>query len=446
MSRHPSPLLLSYHAATELFRAGEDTPRDFLERSIERLEAVEGTTRAFAALSIERARVAADAATQRWREGRPLSPIDGMPIGIKDVIETFDMPTGLGSPTSERYRAPRDAACVFALREAGAAIVGKTKTTEFASTFPTDTRHPLEPSRTPGGSSSGSAAAVGGGVLPAALGTQVIGSVLRPAAYCGAFGFKPTFGAINRGGSHDFQSQSCIGAIGASLADLWHTVFGIALRAGGDPGHPGLFGDAEPPKPSRPSRLIVLRMPDWETVPADVNRQFESLLSACSAAGVQLLTGAAHAGVAAFEQAALDMQALSFELVGYESLWPLKTAAYHDAWGLTQRMHDRIAQSSALGREGYRALLNRRAALRAQFEALVADTDGIITLTTPCAAPIGLSNTGNSKFTVQASLLGAPAITVPMLEDGGMPVGLQLIGGQHRDEALFRTAGWIAGL
>src|SRR5262249_33665584 len=158
----------------------------------------------------ESARRAADESTERWSSGKPLSPIDGMPIAIKDIIETFDMPTGQGSPMWEGFESRRDSASVHALRQAGAIILGKTTTTELAAaeTVPT-TSNPYDPTRTPGGSSSGSAAAVGAGMVPAGLGTQVIGSILRPSSFCGAVGFKPSVGALNRGGSYDYLSQSC---------------------------------------------------------------------------------------------------------------------------------------------------------------------------------------------------------------------------------------------
>src|SRR6185503_16987429 len=138
-----------------------------------------------------------------WRTGQPLSPIDGMPVGIKDIMETEDMPTELGSPLFAGWRSGRDCAAVRALREAGAVILGKTVTTEFAATEPRGTRNPHDLTRTPGGSSSGSAAAVAAEMVPLAIGSQTNGSVIRPAAFCGVYGFKPTVGAINRGGSHD---------------------------------------------------------------------------------------------------------------------------------------------------------------------------------------------------------------------------------------------------
>src|SRR5207302_2728995 len=190
------------------FAGAGDTPRDFLERCLADLAALEPKIGAFVHLNLAGARAAADQSTTRWRDGRPRSPIDGMPLGIKDIIETADMPTENGSPLFAGWRSERDAASVAALREAGAVIVGKTVTTECAATEPRGTRNPHDLRRTPGGSSSGSAAAVASGMLSTALGTQVIGSTIRPASYCGCIGFKGSVGALNRGGSYDGLSQS----------------------------------------------------------------------------------------------------------------------------------------------------------------------------------------------------------------------------------------------
>src|SRR5262249_8986337 len=181
-----------YPSATARFANGADTPRDFLERCLADVAALEPKIGAFVNLNLEAARA-----------GRPHSKIDGMPIGIKDIIETADMPTENGSPLFAGFRSERDGASVAALREAGAVIVGKTVTTEFASTEPRGTRNPHDLRRTPGGSSSGSAAGVAAGMVSTALGTQVIGSTIRPASYCGCVGFKVSVGALNRGGSYD---------------------------------------------------------------------------------------------------------------------------------------------------------------------------------------------------------------------------------------------------
>src|SRR3974390_2454115 len=201
MREQTRPALRPYLATTPNFASGTATPRQFLEQSLELLDAWEPRIGAFVCTNLPAARAAADRATERWRAGRPLSATDGMPVGIKDVTETFDMPTQMGSPLFQGCGSEKDAASVRALRDAGAVIVGKTVTTEFAASEPRGTRNPWNTAHTPGGSSSGSAAAVAVGAVSAALGTQVIGSVLRPASFCGCIGFKPRAKALNRASS-----------------------------------------------------------------------------------------------------------------------------------------------------------------------------------------------------------------------------------------------------
>src|SRR6516225_4803103 len=264
-----------YLSATARFASGVDTPRDFLERCLADIAALEPKIGAFVNLNFQGARAAAGESSARWRAGRPRSKIDGMPIGIKDIIETADMPTQNGSPLFAGFRSERDGASVAALREAGAVIVGKTVTTEFAATEPRDTRNPWDVARTPGGSSSGSAAAVAVGAISVGLGTQVIGSILRPASFCGCFGFKPTFGALNRGGSYDGLSQSAHGTLAASLPEAWQVACEIAQRAGGDPGFPGLYGPLTAPTPSKPHRLVVLETDGWPAATPAAKQAFE---------------------------------------------------------------------------------------------------------------------------------------------------------------------------
>ncbi len=257
------PRMRPFLAVTADFANGKDSPREFLERCIAELEAWEPKIGAFVTLNLAGARAAADRSTERWRARKPLSPIDGMPIGVKDIIETIDMPTENGSPLFAGFQGNRDGASVAALRDAGAVILGKTVTTEFAWMQPRATRNPWDETRTPGGSSSGSAAAVAVGAVSVALGTQVFGSILRPASFCGCFGFKPTVGAINRGGSHDALSQSTHGPLAASLPEAWAVAYEISSRVGGDPGFPGLYGPKTCPAPSKPRRLAVLETDGW---------------------------------------------------------------------------------------------------------------------------------------------------------------------------------------
>src|SRR6516162_5548003 len=285
-----TPVLRPYLPATKDFAAGKDSPRDFLERCLAALDAWEPRIGAFVTLNLPEARAAADRSTARCRAGNPLSPIDGMPLGIKDIIETADMPTQNGSPLFAGFRSERDSASVAALREAGGVIVGKTVTTEFAATEPRDTRNPWDPTRTPGGSSSGSAAAVAVGAISVGLGTQVIGSILRPASFCGCFGFKPTVGAINRGGSYDGLSQSVHGPLTASLPEAWQVAYEIAQRAGGDPGFPGLYGPATPPATAKPRKLALFETDGWAVATAGAKAALAGAVDKLKAAGITIAT------------------------------------------------------------------------------------------------------------------------------------------------------------
>ena len=173
---------------------------------------------------MQRARDAADQAGARYKAGRPLGPVDGMPVGIKDLIETYDMPTEFGSELFRGHQPMTDAATVRALRQGGAVLVGKTVTVCFGGGDPARTRNPFDTRRTPGGSSSGTAAAVASGMLPAALGTHARGSTIRPASFCGVYALKPTFGAINRQGSFSMAySMDHVGVFAGTLSDMWRT-------------------------------------------------------------------------------------------------------------------------------------------------------------------------------------------------------------------------------
>ena len=218
---------LTFHDAARRFTDGNDDPRAYLERCLETIAAREPVVKALTALNESGARDAADASAARWKAGKPLSPIDGMPIAIKDLLETKDMPTELGSASMKGNFPKRDNAAVWALRQAGAVILAKTVTAELGGSQPGPTSNPFDPVRTPGGSSSGSAAAVGANMVPAAIGTQVGGSIIRPAAYCGNFALKPTQGGINRG-ERLATSQSTHGPHANSLEDMWQVAIEMA--------------------------------------------------------------------------------------------------------------------------------------------------------------------------------------------------------------------------
>src|SRR3984957_11882984 len=319
------PRMQPFLPATVDFTNGKDSPRAFLERCIAELEAWEPKIGAFVALNLAAARIAADRSTERWHAGKPLSPIEGMPIGVKDIIETIDMATENGSPLFAGFKGNRDAASVAALREAGAVIVGKTVTTEFAWMQPRATRNPWDLTRTPGGSSSGSAAAVAVGAISVGLATQVFGSILRPASFCGCFGFKPTVGAINRGGSHDALSQSTHGPIAASLPEAWQVAYEISRRAGGDPGFPGLYGPPACPAPSKPRRLAVLETDGWAVATSVGKEALGEASAKLRSAGVTLVSRHDSEKIAAGEDAIRGGRELSHNIIAWESCRPINT-------------------------------------------------------------------------------------------------------------------------
>jgi len=437
------PAMRSYLAATRNFASGNATPRQFLERSLELLEIWEPRIGAFVCTNLPDARAAADRATERWCAGRPLSPIDGMPIGIKDVIETFDMPTQMGSPLFLDWRSEKDAASVRALRDAGAVIIGKTVTTEFAASEPRGTRNPWNTAHTPGGSSSGSAAAVAVGIVGAALGTQVIGSVIRPASFCGCVGFKPSVNAINREGSHDYQSQSCTGVLAASLQDAWQIAREIVARVGGDAGTPGLQGPDTIPPAEKPRRLAVLETGGWDAASVGAKQRLGEYVMRLKSAGIEIRTRDNDDKVAALETDLVNAIELSHRCNGWETRWFIRTMRERDAAALSRSILDRAQRYEDMTLADHRADLRERARVRAVHAELAATCDACITLATPNHAPEGLGSTGNPEFAVPASLLGVPALSLPLFEVNDMPLGLQVIGYFDRDADAFATAAWL---
>ena len=430
---------------TTIARLTHTKSRDLLEECLARIDAREAEIQAFTALNREGARAAADAADARRAAGRALSPIDGMVIAVKDLIETADMPTRFGSAAFAEAPPPRDAAPIFALRAAGAVILGKTVTTEFGIGGPGPTRNPHDPRRTPGGSSSGSAAAVSAGFAPVALGTQVGGSVLRPASFCGVVGFKPTYGALNRGQLSDQFSQNCLGVLAATLEDGWAVCHAIASRVGGDPGFPPFAGGRAPAAARRPGRLAVLQTAGWEVAEPAAKAALAGFLEGLAAEGVVLLDRERSARIAVLERAIAEAAEISTGIAAWESLFPIGELAARKPGLLHSRTMEHVTQGQAMSADDYAALLRRRDVLRDALVALAPDFDACVTLSAPGPAPIGLETTGNAIFNVPASSLRCPAISLPLLSVDGMPLGVQLLGFPGQDRALSGVAAWMAG-
>jgi Asp-tRNA(Asn)/Glu-tRNA(Gln) amidotransferase A subunit family amidase len=443
---------LTFHDAASRFGAGFDTPRAYLERCLETIVARKPVVRAFVVLNEAGARAAADASTARWKEGRPLSAIDGMPVAIKDLLETKDMPTQLGCEAYRGNFPKRDNAAVWALRQAGAVVFGKTVTAELGGAHPGPTTNPFDPARTPGGSSSGSAAAVAARMAPAALGTQVGGSVIRPAAYCANVALKPTMGGINRG-ERQTTSMSTTGVHAGCIEDMWQVAIEIARRAGGDPGRAGLFGPPTTPAAAKPERLIVLETEGWAELDAASKSAFESLLEKLRRAGVTLLRRSDHPWIEALESAIADGCDTCNSITRWENRWYQSNLVEQHPDGVSARAKAVVRKAEAMSPEDYRALLLKRAAAQQCHTALAPLADAVITLSCPGPAPLWSGDvagqplaprpTGNFVFNAPSSMLFAPAVTMPLMSVGGMPVGVQLMGQQHEDARVTAMARWM---
>ena len=443
---------LTFHDARTRFRDGTDTPRDYLERCLTTIAERESVVQAYVTLNEAGARQAADEATQRWREGHPRSPIDGMPISIKDLLETKDMPTQMGCKAYEGNFPKRDNAAVWALREAGAVVLGKTVTAEIGGSHPGPTTNPFDASRTPGGSSSGSAAAVAARMVPAAIGSQVGGSIIRPAGFCGNVALKPTQGGINRG-ERQATSMSTHGPHAGCLEDMWHVAIEIAKRAGGDRGCLGLFGPDTPPAPVKPASLIVLETQGWSRVEASTQSVFNELIDRIEAAGVEVLRRSNSSLVEVFEGTIGNAQEVASGITGWENRWNTRNLVDQNPDGVSERAKNVLLRAEAMTPADYRALLTEREAAQAAHAAIGHIADAMITLSCPGPAPVWAGDqpgeplaprpTGDAVFNYPSSMLFAPVVTVPLMSDHGLPIGLQVMGQPHSDARMTAHAQWL---
>ncbi len=439
--------LPSFFESVPQFRDGADTPRAYLDRCLETIAAREPDVRAFVCLDEASARAAADRATERYRQGRPLSPIDGCPVAVKDIIETADLPTQMNSRIFEGWQSNRDAACVYALRQGGAVVLGKTVTTEFATAAAGPTRNPNDLTRTPGGSSSGSAAAVAAGMAPVALGTQTAGSILRPAAYCGVYGFKPSHAALNIGGIHPLSnSHDTLGTLAVSLGDVWIAARHIAELVGGTPPHPGLDGPSALPAPNKPNTLALLRTEAWPTVDPATADAFEHAVGALRNAGVAIADAENDPAVAALEDLLIGVDQVARTIAIYERRWPFLEYLHRYPDRLSPEAADRSKKSAEISREEFLAAYRRQEAIRGHIESMRNRADGFVSLTAAGPAPVGLDHTGDRSFQIFWTLTGAPSFTLPRLSAGGLPVGLQVMGFRDADAAIAGIVHWIDAL
>ena len=434
---------LAWLSATDAARAiheGAISSVQLVEASLARIRAAEPAVQAWQYLDPQHALAQAHARDLDHKEGRPTGPLHGVPVGIKDIIDTADMPTEDGTVLHAGRAPDQDAAVVATLRAAGAVILGKTVTTECATYAPGKTRNPHSAEHTPGGSSSGSAAAVGAGMVPLALGSQTNGSIIRPAAFCGVYGFKPTHGLISRHGILKLsRTLDHVGFFARTLDD-------IALLAEQLAGHDERDPDTRPraripfvrvarEEPPLPPRFAFVKTPLWERVSDESREAFAEL-----------------AGV-------LGEQCEDFELPDslrdawdwHRSIMEAEMAVNLDMeWQKGRdRLSDSLRKQLARGREvtalDYQQARARIPILNEGFEELFSRFDAVLTPAAAGTAPKGLAATGDPAFCTLWTLCGMPAVSLPLMTGaGGLPLGVQLVGQRGDDARLLRTGRWLA--
>ena len=443
---------LTFHDHLPDFEDGSDTPRAYLERCLETIAAEEPVVQAFAFLDEGLARTAADESSARWKRNQPLSPIDGMPVGIKDLLETRDMPTQMNCKAYQGNFPKNDNSLVWALRQAGAVIFGKTVTAEMGGTHPGPTTNPFDATRTPGGSSSGSAAAVAARMMPAAIGSQVGGSIIRPAAFCGNVALKPSQGGIHRG-ERQTTSMSTHGPHAGSIEDMWQVAIEIASRAGGDPGYPGLMGPMTTPLAVRPERLVVLETEGWAKTDDASKAIFAKLMDALERAGITLIRRTQNSLVESLETSIADATHVCGTITAWENRWNYRNLYDRHPDGISKRLQQTLALAEEMTPDHYRDLVLRRQHARVNHAAMAPLADAAITFACPGPAtpwpgdkpgePLAPRPTGDAVYNYPSSMLGAPVVTVPLMGVGGLPVGLQIIGQREEDARMTAIARWL---
>jgi Asp-tRNA(Asn)/Glu-tRNA(Gln) amidotransferase A subunit family amidase len=385
--------------------SAEDLVRDCLARIAER----EPIVQAWEVLDAEAA--LAEARRIDTLRDRPL--LCGLPVGVKDLIDTADLPTAYGSPIHRGHRPSRDAECVRRLRETGAIVLGKTVTTEFAVYSPGKTRNPHDPSRTPGGSSSGSAAAVADGMIPAALGSQTAGSVIRPASYCGVIGFKPTLGAVPLEGVHPLApSLDTLGFFVRALDDV-----PLLMSV--------LSGSPMAIRPGRP-RFGFCRTEAWPHASPQTQRAVEEAAKAVGAREIEL--GSAFAGL-------IDAQ---IAIMGAEAADALREKAEES---LSPKLREFLREGRKVTPDRLQAAREQAERCRRELEVAFENLDALLTPAAAGEAPEGLGATGDPIFCRIWTLLGVPCLSLPILRGpSGLPIGLQIVGRRGRDGELVAAA------
>ena len=425
--------------AAAAIREGHISSEELVDACLARIEELDPSVQAWAFLDPAYARERAKAADQARSRGEPTGALHGIPVGVKDVIDTADMPTEDGTVLHAGRRPRHDATVVALLRQAGAIVLGKTVTTELAVYAPGKTRNPHDPERTPGGSSSGSAAAVAAEMVPLALGTQTNGSVIRPASYCGVVGYKPTRGLVSRTGVlRQSRALDHVGVFARSVADTAFLAQELMAFDGSDPdmrprARPPLLDLVSRPPPLQP-RFAFVKTPMWEQASADTQAAFAELVEALGERVTEVTLPEPFADGTELMRTIMESDlALSFA-PEYERGREQLSAA------LCQ-MLERGQRYLAID---YNRALARIPVYNAALDDVFHEMHAIVTPATTGEAPRGLESTGSPVFCTLWSLCGLPAVTVPIMTGAdGMPLGVQLVGPRGDDARLLQCAAWL---
>ncbi len=415
------PSRLTATEAAQRIRQGRLRPEALMEACLDRIAAREAAVRAFTWFDPAVARAAAASCAE--------GALHGLPIGVKDLFDTAGMPAAYGSPIWDGWRPRADAAAVAWARAAGAAVVGKTVTTEFATRKPGPTGNPHNLAHTPGGSSSGSAAGVADFFFPLAFGSQTAGSVIRPAAFCGVVGYKPSFGLISRAGMKPLSdSLDTVGVMARSVADCALFAAAVSRRHLGDPDR----------RAERAPRIGLCRSPAWEQGGPETVALFARVGGLLGRAGAVLADRELPAPFAALTEAhAIVMNRESAHALG----WELAHAREGISAELMDRLEFGLAQDEAAVAGAYAVFRRTREAFPQAMEGL----DVLLTPSAPGEAPEGLAWTGDPAFNLIWTSLGVPCVTVPAGPGpGGLPLGIQLVGRVGEDQAVLAAAAWVA--
>ena len=431
---------ISATQAVDKIRKGEITSEELVQDCLDKIEQIDGETEAWAYLNPDYALEQARKLDIIRQAGDPMGPLHGIPVGIKDIIDTAHVPTELGTPIHSGRVPFRDAWVVSRLRQAGAVIMGKTVTTELATYAPGKTKNPHDPNRTPGGSSSGSAAAVASNMVPAALGSQTNGSIIRPAAFCGVFGFKPSFGMIPRTGV--LKQSSPLDQLGVFARSMDDVALLTQVLAGYDEVDPSTtYLRAVPPlvsvaaeDPPLPPKIGFVKTPVWDRADDMCKDAHEELCESLGENIEEIELSLSFGHVLDHHKIIMETDLAYSYAHDYERAKDL----------LSDSLRGQIERGLGYSAVAYQRALAQQAILDVILTELFQVYDALLTPSASGEAPIGLDNTGDPSFCTIWTFCGVPALNIPVFKgENGMPIGTQLVGAKNDDARLLRTANWL---